>query len=88
MVSVLVSVRQILCSNPGSDQTKDNKIDICCFTNKHEALRNKNKDWLARNQGNVSEWGDRFTSGGQHNEDSIKRAGVSQRQHDNLLIEI
>jgi hypothetical protein len=24
----------------------------------HAALRSKNKDWLARNQDNVSEWGD------------------------------
>ena len=47
MVSVLVSVRQILCSNPGSDQTKDYNIDMCCFTNKHEASRSKNKDWLS-----------------------------------------
>jgi len=39
-------------------QTKDYKIGICCFSAKHEALRRKSKDWLARNQDNVSEWGD------------------------------
>jgi hypothetical protein len=30
-------------------QTKDYKIDICCFSTKHVALRSKNKDWLASN---------------------------------------
>ena len=41
-----------------SDQTKDYKIGICCFSTKHVALRRKSKDWLARNQDIVSEWGD------------------------------
>jgi hypothetical protein len=31
-----------------SDQTKDYKIGICCFSAKHAALRRKNKDGLAR----------------------------------------
>jgi len=39
-------------------QTKDYKIGICCFSAKHAALRRKSKGWLARNQNNVSEWGD------------------------------
>jgi hypothetical protein len=43
---------------PRSGQTKDYQIGICCFSAKHAALRRKNKDWLARNQNNVSEWGD------------------------------
>ena len=43
---------------PWSDQTKDYKIGICCFSAKHATLKRKNKDWLARNQDNVSEWGD------------------------------
>jgi hypothetical protein len=29
---------------------------MCCFSAKHAALRNKNKNWSARNQNNVSEW--------------------------------
>jgi len=29
-----------------------------CFTAKYAALRRNNKDWLARNQDNVPEWGD------------------------------
>ena len=30
----------------------------CCFSAKHATLRRKSKDWLVRNQDNVSEWGD------------------------------
>ena len=33
------------------------KIDIYCFSAKHAALRRKSKDWLSRNQDNVSECG-------------------------------
>ena len=40
------------------EQTKDYEIGICCFSAKHAALRSKSKDWFARNQNNVSEWGD------------------------------
>ena len=43
---------------PRSGQTKDYKIGICCFSAKHPALRKKSKNWLARNQDNVSEWSD------------------------------
>ena len=43
---------------PRSGQTKDYKIDMCCLTAKHTALRRKSNDWLARNQDNVSGWGD------------------------------
>ena len=52
MVNVKPQVRQIV----GSGQTKDYTIVICCFSAKHAALRRKSKDWLARNQDNVSEW--------------------------------
>ena len=44
-------------------QTKDYEIGICCFSTKHAALRRKSKDWLARNQDNVSELGDMSTRG-------------------------
>jgi hypothetical protein len=40
-----------------SGQSKDYKIGICCFSAKHAALGRKSKDWLARNQDYVSEWG-------------------------------
>jgi predicted LPLAT superfamily acyltransferase len=43
---------------PRSGQTKVYKIGICCFFAKHTALRRKSKDWLARNQNNVSKWSD------------------------------
>ena len=43
---------------PWSGQTKHYQIGICCFSAKHAALRRKRKDWLARNQDNVSEWDD------------------------------
>ena len=45
--------------NPSSrsDQTKDYKTGICCFPAKHASLRSRSKDWMIRNQDNVSEWG-------------------------------
>jgi hypothetical protein len=48
---------------PQVGQTKDYEIGICCFSAKHAALRKKSKDWLTRNQDNVSEWGDMFIRG-------------------------
>jgi hypothetical protein len=39
-------------------QTKDYQIGICCFSAKQAALRKKSKNRLARNQDNVSAWGD------------------------------
>jgi hypothetical protein len=39
---------------PWSGQTKDYTIGMYCFSAKHAALRSKTKDWLARNQNNVS----------------------------------
>ena len=41
---------------PRSGQTKDYEIGIYCFPAKHAALRTKSKDWLARNQDDVSKW--------------------------------
>ena len=58
MVSVLASSAVDRMFDPRSGKTKDCKIGICCFSAKHAALRRKSKDWLARNQDNVSEWGD------------------------------
>ena len=63
MVSVLASSVVDRGFDPRSAQTKDYKISICCFSAKHAALRNKNKDWLAGNQNNVSEWSDMSTRG-------------------------
>jgi hypothetical protein len=58
MVSVLASSAVDRGFELQSGQTKDYKIGICCFSSKHTALRRKSKDWLARNQDNVSERGD------------------------------
>ena len=40
------------------DQVKPKTIKLFFVTAKYAALRRKSKDWLARNQDNVSEWGD------------------------------
>jgi hypothetical protein len=63
MVSVLASSTVDRGFKPRSGQTKDYKIGICCFSAKHTALRSESKDWLARNQNNVSEWSDMSTRG-------------------------
>ena len=63
MVSVLASTVVDRGFEPRSGQTKDHKIGICCFSAKHAALMRKSKDWLARNQNNVSEWSDISTRG-------------------------
>ena len=48
----MVSIRSWVQATEG--QTKAYKIGICCFSTKRAALWNKSKDWLARNQDNVS----------------------------------
>ena len=63
MVSVLASNAVDREFEQLSSQTKDYKIGICCFSAKYTALRRKSKDWLARNQNNVSEWSDMSTHG-------------------------
>jgi hypothetical protein len=57
MVSVLASSGV----EPQLGQTKDYEIGIYCFSAKHAALRSRSKNWLARNQNNVSEWNDMST---------------------------
>ena len=64
----------------GSNQ-RHYKISICCFSAKHAALRRKSKDWLARNQNNVSEWSDMSTprtvfSVSQHYKNPTQRIGL------------
>jgi hypothetical protein len=63
MVRVLTSSAIDRGFEPRSGKTKDYKIGICCFSAKHAALRRKSKDWLARNQNNMSEWRDISTRG-------------------------
>ena len=54
MVSLLASSAVDSGLEPRLGQSKDSNIGICCFSAKHAALRRKSKDWLARNQNNVS----------------------------------
>jgi short-subunit dehydrogenase len=63
MVSVLAPSVIDRGFDPRSDQTKHYAIDMCCFFAKHAALRRMSKDWLARNQDNVSEWSDKSIRG-------------------------
>jgi hypothetical protein len=58
MVSVLASSAIDCGYELQSCQTKEYKIGVCCFSAENAALRRKSKDWLARNQNNVSEWSD------------------------------
>ena len=58
MVSMLALSAVDLWFKPRLGQIKDYEIGICCFSAKHATLSIKSKDWLARNQDNVSEWGD------------------------------
>ena len=58
MVSVLASSVIDCGYELRSCHTKEYIIGICCFSAKNAALRRKSKDWLARNQNNVSEWSD------------------------------
>ena len=58
MVSVLAPSAVDRGFEPRSVETKNYKIGMCCFSAKHVALRRKRTDWLARNQDNVSKWGD------------------------------
>jgi hypothetical protein len=60
MVSVLVSSPVDSGFEPLSHQPKDYVIGICFISAKHTAFRRKSKDWLARNQDNVSDWGDMY----------------------------
>ena len=63
MVSMLASSVVDHGFEPRLGQTTDYKIDICCFSAKHAALRRKSKDWLAKNHNNVFELSDISTSG-------------------------
>jgi hypothetical protein len=63
MVSVLSSSAVDRGFEPWSGQSKDYQIGIDFLSAKHAALRRKSKDWLTRNQNNVSEWSDMFTRG-------------------------
>ena len=63
MVSVLALSTVDRGFEPRSGQVKNCEIGMCCFSAKHKALRRNSKDWLSRNQDNVSEWPDISTRG-------------------------
>ena len=54
-------VHKTVGSRSSQVKIKYYKIGICCFSVNHKGLRSKNKDWLTRNQNNVSEWSDMST---------------------------
>ena len=56
MVSVLASSAVVRGFEPRPGQSEEYATGICCFSAKHTSL--KREKWLARNQANVSEWGD------------------------------
>jgi hypothetical protein len=82
IVSVLASSAVDRGLEPRSVQTKDYGIGICCFSAKHAASMRKSKHWLARNQDNVSEWGDMSVRGlvsvSYHYKNPTKRVGLVQ----------
>ena len=55
MISVLASSAGRSWIRARSGQNQDYKIN---FSTKHTVLRRKSKDWLVRNQDNMSEWTD------------------------------
>jgi hypothetical protein len=61
MISVLAWGVVDRAFEPWPGQTKYYNIGISCFSANHASLRIKFKDWLARNQVNVSKWGDTST---------------------------
>ena len=63
VVSVLASGAVDRGFEPRSGQTKDLNIGIGCFSAKHAAIRITSKDWLARNQDDMFEWGGMSISG-------------------------
>ena len=91
MVSLFASSAVDRGFEPRSGQTKDYKIGMCCFCAKHAALRRKSKDWLARNQNNVSEWSDMSTRGlvsvSKHYKNPTQRVGLVQSGLHHHLIE-
>jgi hypothetical protein len=58
MVSMLASCEVDRRFKSQSGQTKDYRIGNYCFSTKHAVVRRKSKEWLARNQEIVSEWGE------------------------------
>jgi hypothetical protein len=63
IVSVLASSAVYRGFESRSGQTKDYQLVFVAYNAKHAELRRKSKDWLPRNQDNVSEWSDMYIRG-------------------------
>ena len=89
MVSVLASSAIDCEFELRSDQTKDYKIGISCFSAKHAALSRKSKDWLARNQNNVERhvYPRTVVSESYHYKNPTQRVGLEQNGPHHDLIE-
>jgi hypothetical protein len=61
MVKVFASSAVNYGFEPWSGDTKNYQMCICCFSTYHTTLRSKSRDWLPRNQNNMSDWDDMFT---------------------------
>ena len=66
-------------------QTKDYQLVFVAYNAKHAELRRKSKDWLSRNQDNVSEWSDMYIHGLLFPLDNTikktKRVGLEKSDH-------
>ena len=84
MVSVFASSVVYHEFEPRQGQTKNHKIGIYCFSTKQATSRRKSKDWLVRNQNNVSQQSDisiyprTVASVSQHYKNPTQHVGVEQ----------
>ena len=85
IIILLASSVQYRGFEPRTGQTKDYKIDICCFFSTHTTLRRKSKDRLARNQDSVSQWINmsihRLVSVSQHYKNPTMLVDLVQNKH-------
>jgi hypothetical protein len=64
VLSLLQRYKQkIIVHNGDRVKSKPKKLACVASSIKHAAFRRKSKEWLARNQADVSEWCDMFTRG-------------------------
>jgi len=56
MITMIATITNDYVFELRSGRSKDYKIGMCWLSEKHAAW--KRKDWLARNQDNVSKWSD------------------------------
>jgi hypothetical protein len=94
--SVIVSVLASSAVDRGfesrSGQTKDYQLVCVAYNAKHAELGRKSKDWLPRNQDNVSEWSDMYICGLlfplANTKKKTKRVGLEKSGHHHHLINL